>query len=176
MRNIFLLIFLLWLPSVLQATEIESEPTEVDNYEDFILKYMPKAQIDFAGALIAKACEKIRGKKQKNKPSNQESILLPNSAAKNIAGKIEISHGNAWVSIYNGNPDWVITDLTVSIKEKINRVNQLRLYHLGDIYVPALGVDRISFDILPLNNDKNFEWAIYLSKGYKLERSILSVQ
>lgn len=86
------------------------------DYDECIIDGMKNVTSDVAARLIRQSCaKKFPGKKTPRTPWQ----TLPSDATERLTGKAYIDRlGRLTGNFYNGNADWVVSDVTISIRER----------------------------------------------------------
>ena len=137
----------------------ERDPVD---YDDCILMKMKASMSDGVANSIRAAC-------RSRFSDHPESEDLHPSVVQKLTGKLgrpEI--GNYWDgSIYNGNNEWTITEVTIGIVAQGKTENDYKFYKVGVSVSPlSNGTFATNIDWPP---DAPYYWTIYTAKGYKVK-------
>ena len=92
------------------SASCDSNPS---NYDDCVLKHVKSGMNELATRETIRACQR-----KFPKSSQPELELLPPGAVSALTGKLEINNQRARGNIYNGNGDWVVSEITILISPK----------------------------------------------------------
>lgn len=140
------------------------------NYSDCILRAMKGITSDVAARAIEHSCRK------KFPEQARHGTEVPRSVLSRLNGNSRFYEGDGYSStfsgqFYNGNADWVITQITVDLafvdpNKEANSPPQIVALNLGYALQP---LDHVPFCLsLDVGNLKFDSWAIRAARGNKL--------
>lgn len=145
-----------------------------DDYDECIIAGMKGVQSDVAAQLVHRSCLK---KFPLKKSKSQISQKIPLESKEHITGRASItSYGYFSGNIYNGNPDWTITELIINLTEK--GWLEKRILAKEEMPLPRQNKYRIEINVPPYTNKafsisvdwpkgEPYEWNIYEAQGHK---------
>ena len=134
------------------------------DYDECILESMKGVTSDVAARLVRQSCQK----KFPKETSEFKSMELPDLVLNKIEGKAGITGiGYYEGTIFNGNPDWYITSLTVRIED-----NQSKKYRDYEAYLkskssPLPPLTKGEFFFEPYEVPEKRSWQFLRGRGYK---------
>jgi len=149
--------FYLIMLSLLLTSPAQAGMFGPSNYDECITESMKGVTSNIAARAIINSCRKRFPKtKRKLPPSKRLSILQ----RMNIQGRVGLSYGSYYAgNLYNGNSDFTITEISVSVTTKIDGKEVTRIY-LCKVHVTPLTSASFGFDILKGDKDADYSWGI----------------
>lgn len=128
------------------------------NYDECILDGMKGVTSDVAANSIRRAC-------RDKYPSVTE---LPGAAVKKLDGMAGVSKGELRGNIYNGNPDWSVTQITVVLvpSAAAAKTIQARQYNVN-VYIKPLSNGSL-YESVDGRFDDATDWNIIKARGEKI--------
>lgn len=152
--------FLSQLASCDRNSQVKKLP-KLHEYDDCVLQYMSDISSDVAARAIQKSC-----KAQSGVMANQD-LALPPEAISQLDGNGNTLGDSFSGRIYNGNSDWIITQMTIAhipVTEK-GAAEGTPLQYTVNVNVNPLTVEDFTFPIL--NKHLHYSWAIMTARGIK---------
>ena len=168
------------LSVVLFGCNAKEPMREISNYDDCILEAIKGAAVPQAVALANTACaSKFLGKSQKDELLTREVLDKVRGQAyfpsEDLGGvKLAKLHPTFSANLFNGNEEYVITQLTIGFFTKKTEVTdeskpELRESKFNvDVKIKPLTSGSFEMPILPGNVDN--AWTIESGRGYKLPK------
>lgn len=134
------------------------------NYDECILKSMNGVTSDAAAGAINRAC---RAKYPVKGPSDSE---VPANVVSQLDGRAGYSYGYFEGTIYNGNKDWTITQLTIVLTPKqkdksLDQTHRAKEYNVNVTIPPLINTKFI--ESVASDGSNEFDWHISSARGYK---------
>ncbi|MFH1025685.1 MAG: hypothetical protein V1764_03310 [Nitrospirota bacterium] len=158
LARVFFMVFISW-PSISSAGLFGPS-----NYDECIVESMKGVTSDVAARAIIQSCQK---KFPVKKPTDSE---LPSQALAKITGRAGLSFGSFRGSIYNGNNDYTITQITIVLIPKGNThpADDFHNAKQYNVYVTVLPLTNSNFTVsVDSGDNEEFDWNITKARGYK---------
>lgn len=138
--------------------------TKLNDYDDCILLYMGGVSSDVAARAIHKSCE------EQSKKSSLQNIELPPDSLSKLAGSGSIYTDKFNGKIYNGNPDWIITRITMQFtpdSEQLDSKSSASRNYAVDVNIAPWTIEDFSFSII--EPELSYSWSIVKLQGIKVQ-------
>lgn len=133
------------------------------DYDECILESMKGVTSNLAAKLIRKSCKDKFPPKAKKKP--RTSALSYDELSK-LTGRAGLSYGNYYSgTIYNGNKDITIAEISFRVTTTIGGVKTSRIY-TDDVNISPQTTADIGFNIVKGDKDADYSWGITGANGY----------
>lgn len=134
------------------------------NYDECILESMKGVTSNVAAAAINRAC---RAKYPVKERSDSE---VPANVVSQLDGRAGYSYGYFKGAIYNGNKDWTVTQLTITLTPKLkgkstDQTRRAKEYNVNVTIPPLMNVEFI--ESVASDGSDEFDWHISSARGYK---------
>lgn len=137
--------------------------TKLNDYDDCILLYMSGVSSDVAAIAIQKSC-----KAQSRSVANQDAEL-PADAIGRLDGNGRALTDSFRVQIYNGNSEWILTQVTIALAQK-KKKDDLEPFvakqYTSNVTIDPLTAESFSFSIV--DQHPEYDWGIASARGIKL--------
>lgn len=135
------------------------------NYDECVLDSMKGVTSDVAASAITRSC---REKFPKKGPSDSE---VPASVVNQLDGRAGMtSYGYFRGTIYNGNKEWTITQMTIILAPKSKGKSAAEISHPREynVDVTAPPLTDVKFSVSADNTSAGeFDWTITKARGYR---------
>jgi len=131
------------------------------NYDECILDSMKGVTSDVAARLVARSCRKQFPRIQKKAP---ETSSLSYPQLRKVTGR---AGGNGYFSgsLYNGNENLVVTEITINVTTTISGKEVSRLYTEA-VNIESQKTSSFGFSIIAGDKDADQSWSIKSAQGY----------
>ncbi|MEO5655340.1 MAG: hypothetical protein ABIR00_05080 [Nitrosospira sp.] len=154
--------FALYLSACDRHKETSKFPLAQD-YDECILDHMANVSSDVAARVIQRSCTA-----QSRVVVNRDAVLSSDAIAR-LEGSGQTIGNNFSGRIYNGNSDWLVTQLTIMLtpdKEVGDGDVDVPLRYIANVSVNPLTIKE--FSIAVLNRHPNYLWSITDARGVKV--------
>lgn len=158
-KYIYLFFIALLFPSVSNAGWFGAS-----NYNECVLESMKGVTSDAAAGVINRAC---RAKFPFESHSDSE---VQDNIVRQLDGSASYSNGYFKGTIYNGNKDWTITQLTLVLTPKskdksIDQTRRAKAYNVNIVIPPLTNKEFI--ELVASDDLYGFDWNISNARGYQ---------
>lgn len=135
------------------------------DYDECILESMKGVKSDLAARAIIRSC------REKFPKQSHKGTSLPKHAIQNLSGRAGVNFQNNFTGhIYNGNKDWIITQITVRLTPKGKEKSAEAFLKAKDyneiVTIPPLTSKDIYIEVNAPEGEE-YSWYIVEAEGYK---------
>jgi hypothetical protein len=145
--------------------------SEPQTYSDCVLDGVKPGMSERAAALVAQACEEKHSPEARRYEAEVE--ILPDKALSQLKGRLGPSLGTWKGSIYNGNEEWRIDEITIAVSDTSAKNDAKTRFSASMNAAASSERYRVPLEIPPLSN-REFELSVFRARGEAFEWKIES--